>query len=354
MRNSRTLGMAAIALAALWATAAIASPQMDYKEIYKNASPGVVLIACMGDGYGSTGTGSVVREDGLVLTNAHVILDRGAPFKRLYVFLKPARVNGKARNDLQHRYNAKLLSYSEPLDLALVQIIDPPDNHQALPLADSSEIGIGEATVAIGHPEQGAKWTLTTGSVSAEWDDFQKTKGKDVFQMQTPLNRGNSGGPLLDYRGYQIGVNTAIARKAEDGLAIVGVNFAVKANVAKKYIEDQGYQVVAPQPGNVVEEGPAYAAAPPPPPPPPPEPPPATEKEATEPPPKAEETTQVAQAKPLPKKAPVTKKKFVAHKGGAKNTKPEGTQLTEAEIFKKVEKNMKKLGDDIANEIFGR
>jgi len=347
MRNG-LITATAVALALFWSASASAQPQMNYKDLYKNASPGVVLIACMGDGYGSTGTGSVVREDGLILTNAHVILDRGAPFKRVYVFLKPARVNGKPRNDLQHRYDAKLLSYSEPLDLALVQMINPPDSLQALPLADSSDIGIGEATVAIGHPEQGAKWTLTTGAISAEWDDFQKTKGKDVFQMQTPLNRGNSGGPLLDYRGYQIGVNTAIARKAEDGLAIVGVNFAVKANVAKKYIRDQGYEVVAPQKGakNVTEQGPAYAEPPPPPPPPPPEPPkPAT---ADDPP------TEVVKAKPLPKKAPVRKKKFVAHKKGAKNSKPPGTQISEAELFKKVEKNMKKLGDDIANEIFGK
>jgi len=79
--------------------------------------------------------------------------------------------------------------------------------------------------------------------VSAEIDDFNGTKGKNVFQMETAVNRGNSGGPLLDYRGYLIGINSMIARESKDGLAIVGINFAIKADAAIKWMAEQDVYV---------------------------------------------------------------------------------------------------------------
>jgi serine protease Do len=94
--------------------------------------------------------------------------------------------------------------------------------------------------VAIGHPEQGGLWTLTTGTISAEFENFNATKGKSVFQTETGLNRGNSGGPLLDTDGRMIGVNTAIARVAPDGMPITSISFSLKSNVAKQWLRDQG------------------------------------------------------------------------------------------------------------------
>jgi serine protease Do len=67
--------------------------------------------------------------------------------------------------------------------------------------------------------------------------------GKHVFQTETGLNRGNSGGPLIDENGQQIGVNTSMARKAKDGLAITSISFAVKSSVAKEWLAKQGVQV---------------------------------------------------------------------------------------------------------------
>jgi hypothetical protein len=61
-----------------------------------------------------------------------------------------------------------------------------------------------------------------------------------VFQTETGLNRGNSGGPLLDTDGRMIGVNTAIARVAPDGLPITSISFSLKSNVAKQWLRDQG------------------------------------------------------------------------------------------------------------------
>ena len=115
-----------------------------------------------------------------------------------------------------------------------------PERFQVLELDDSDKAEIGDRVVAIGHPEQGGLWTLTTGTISAEFENFNATKGKSVFQTETGLNRGNSGGPLLDAYGRMIGVNTAIARVAPDGLPITSISFSLKSNVAKRWLRDQG------------------------------------------------------------------------------------------------------------------
>jgi serine protease Do len=94
--------------------------------------------------------------------------------------------------------------------------------------------------VAIGHQEQGGLWTLTTGVISAEVDNFNCVKGKQVFHTETGLNRGNSGGPLLDGEGWMIGVNTAIARVASDGLPITSIGFSLKSSVARPWLREQG------------------------------------------------------------------------------------------------------------------
>jgi serine protease Do len=109
-----------------------------------------------------------------------------------------------------------------------------------LELDDSDRIEIGDRVVAIGHPEQGGLWTLTTGTISAEFENFNATKGKSVFQTEAGLNRGNSGGPLLDTDGRMIGINTAIARLSSDGLPITSISFSLKSNVAKRWLRDQG------------------------------------------------------------------------------------------------------------------
>ena len=113
---------------------------------------------------------------------------------------------------------------------------------ELLPVVEVGESGrawIGERVGAIGHPEQGGLGTLTTGVISAEFDNFNGVKGKHVFQTETGLNRGNSGGPLLDGEGRMIGVNTAIARVASDGLPITSISFSLKSNVAAQWLREQ-------------------------------------------------------------------------------------------------------------------
>ena len=238
------------------------------KEIYQGVSPGVVLLFASessGSGSGSAGTGSIITEDGLIITNAHIFTRKDSSIMpNIYVFLKPDRVTGDTQEDLRRRYKGKVLAYDVPLDLALVKIekVDVP--LAQVGFGDSDKIVVGDQAYAIGHPEQGGLWSLTTGVISAHHRNYAKVPGKNLFQTEASINRGNSGGPLLDEGGAMIGINSMIARKAEDGLAITAVNFAIKSNVAIRWINGQGYRVgaleaAAPEPRQepVKEEPPA-------------------------------------------------------------------------------------------------
>ncbi|NQU63107.1 MAG: trypsin-like peptidase domain-containing protein, partial [SAR324 cluster bacterium] len=154
----------------------------------------------------------------------------------LYVFMKPETVTGDTKKDLILGHSAEVLAINPDFDLALVQIIKPPADLTVLPLSDLTEVGIGEPTVAIGHPTGGACWTLTTGKISASWKDYGNRQGWDIFQTETSLNPGNSGGPLLDGSGAVVGVNTFIKRQGKDGMALAGLNFAVKSTTARNWI----------------------------------------------------------------------------------------------------------------------
>ncbi len=214
------------------------------REVYEQASPAVVMVMGHSDSGkgGSGGTGSIIQPDGVVLTNAHVVIEEktGKPYPRLSVFLKPARVSGDTKTDLARMVRAKLVAYSAPLDLALLKLESVTAPLPVIDLSDSDRTKIGDRVIAIGHPEQGGLWTLTTGVISAEVDNFNGVKGKHVFQTETSLNRGNSGGPLVDSEGHMIGVNTAIARVAPDGMPITSISFSLKSSVARQWLREQG------------------------------------------------------------------------------------------------------------------
>ena len=216
----------------VWSTV-VSGKELSPREIYEQASPAVVMVMGHADSgrKGSGGTGSIIQSDGLVLTNAHVVIEEqtGKPFARLSVFLKPARVTGESKSDLSRMVRAKVLAYSQPLDLALLKLDGVAEPLPVVDVSESGQARVGDRVVAIGHPEQGGLWTLTTGVISAEVDNFNGVKGKHVFQTETGINRGNSGGPLLDGEGHMVGVNTAIARVASDGLPIMSISFSLKA-----------------------------------------------------------------------------------------------------------------------------
>ena len=218
--------------------------ELSPREIYEQTSPAVVMVMGHPESgkSGSGGTGSIIHPDGLVLTNAHVIIEEktGKPYPRLSVFLKPARVTGDSKVDLARMLRARVVGYSSPLDLALLKLEGVSGPLPTIDLSESDRARIGDRVIAIGHPEQGGLWTLTTGVISAEVDNFNGVKGKHVFQTETGLNRGNSGGPLVDSEGRMVGVNTAIARVAADGLPITSISFSLKSTVAKQWLREQG------------------------------------------------------------------------------------------------------------------
>lgn len=244
MRNRRLFNMVLFAfvtgLVFVYATAFALTP----KEIYQRISPGVVFIyASEGSGKGSGGTGSIISRDGLVVTNAHIFArDSSRIISDLWIFLKPERVTGNTKRDLTRRYKAKIVAYDLKLDLALLEIVNTDTALTQVSFGDSGGITVGDQAYAIGHPEQGGLWSLTTGVISAYRSDYGGIPGKDLFQTEASINRGNSGGPLLNEQGLMIGINSMIARKAADGLTITDVNFAIKSNVALAWLNAKGYR----------------------------------------------------------------------------------------------------------------
>jgi serine protease Do len=209
---------------------------------------------------GELGTGSIIA-GGQVLTNAHVVIrdSTGRPYETIRVYLKPERVSGDPKKDLKNPVIARVTRSDRELDLALLQPDEALAAGAALALGDADALETGDPVVAIGHPEQGGLWTLSSGVVSTVVADLGGVAGKDVIQTDASINRGNSGGPLLDRTGAQIGVNTSMARKAADGLTITSVNFSVKSSVVKRWLEQREDRVAA---RTVPAAPPAQAPAP--------------------------------------------------------------------------------------------
>lgn len=230
--------LSALLWLALLSPTALAAPRpLTPREIYKTYGKGVVLVfATDGSAQGSAGTGSIITKDGQVITNAHVVAKDGRPYRRLFIYLKPDKLRGSMKDDLRHRYKATLVDLNVDLDVALLRMVNPPADLTHISFVDPDDVEIGEPVVAIGHPETGGLWTLTTGSISSVVADFHRVKGKDVFQTETSVNRGNSGGPLLNAYGHMVGINTSISRRAQDGLAITDINFSLKSSVAVDWL----------------------------------------------------------------------------------------------------------------------
>jgi len=216
------------------------------KEVYGTYSPSVVVIrALRAGGGGMIGAGSIIAGEGLVITNAHVIIDKrtGMPYSRIRVSLKPARLTGRSSRDLSLSHKAVALYYDKKLDLALLRVQGLPSGTRIISLAAPDTVMVGTEVIAIGHPEQGGFWSLTYGRISGEMSDYGGVAGKDVYQTDTSVNRGNSGGPLLDGLGRMVAVNSNMARVGRGGIPITGVNFAIKSSVVKRWLGRQGLTV---------------------------------------------------------------------------------------------------------------
>jgi S1-C subfamily serine protease len=168
------------------------------------------------------GTGFIWDANGYIVTNYHVIENA----RKVTVTLK----NGK-------KVNAKVIGAEPRKDIALLKIDDTKGLPQGFSssMADSSQLVVGQKTLAIGNPFE-LNHTLTTGIVSALNRTFPSPVGitiRDMIQTDAAINPGNSGGPLMDSRGYLIGMNTAIYSQSGSS---AGVGFAVPANTIKRIV----------------------------------------------------------------------------------------------------------------------
>lgn len=242
-----------LAVALLAASAAQAAPLADFRDLVKSAMPAVVNISTerteqmraprspfelfrghpdldrflgpFEDFYNqaprerktaSLGSGFIISPDGYIVTNNHVV--EGADV---------IRVNMGTRKNQQ--YPAEVIGTDPETDLALIKI--KADNLPFLRFGDSDALEVGEWVVAIGSP-LGLDHTVTAGIVSAKGRNIQSGSYDDYLQTDASINRGNSGGPLLNMQGEVIGINTAIAQRAQ------GIGFAIPSVMAKRIITD--------------------------------------------------------------------------------------------------------------------
>jgi hypothetical protein len=199
---------------------------LSLAAVISRADPAVVTIAAYlpgkERGYGS---GSILREDGLIVTNRHVI----AAARKITVGIAG------------HGYRRAQVIAADPLrDLALLKVRarDLPVLHLA-----RRPVSAGDDVIAIGSP-MGLAHSVTKGIVSST----RRTRdGVDFLQTDVSINPGNSGGPLLNARGEIVGINTFIIRESER-IALTGLNFAVAVSYVRELAADHGFALPEPPP----------------------------------------------------------------------------------------------------------
>lgn len=209
---------------------ATATDEQNNIEIYRTLAPGVVNVHSTSyarDFFGfvepqeGSGSGSVIDQEGNILTNYHVI--EGAT--------KLAVSFGGQKN-----YAAQLVGGDPDTDLAVIRLIEKPRQPlTVIALGDSDKLEVGQKVLAIGNPF-GLDRTLTTGVISGLQRPIRARNNRPIegaIQTDASINPGNSGGPLLDSHGRMIGINSQILSPSG---ASAGVGFAVPVNIAKRIV----------------------------------------------------------------------------------------------------------------------
>ena len=181
---------------------------LSVAEIVENASPSVVHIVTSSN----TGTGFIVNEDGLVVTNAHVV----ESYDQVVV-----------QSATGERYRGSVVEHHPRLDVAYVQV-EANRNFSPIAIGDSNTVRVGDDVIAIGFPlgrALGQEPTVSVGIISA--------KRNDRLQTDASLNPGNSGGPLLDMFGQVVGVVVSRVETNRAGRPVAGIGFAIPINVAQ-------------------------------------------------------------------------------------------------------------------------
>lgn len=208
---------------------ATSTDEQNNIEVYRTLSPGVVFIHSTSyarDFFGfmepqeGSGSGSILDQQGNILTNYHVI----AGAQKLSVSL-----GGKD-------YAARVVGGDPDTDLAVIRLTEKPTGAlTVIPLGDSDKLVVGQKVLAIGNPF-GLDRTLTTGVISGLQRPIRARNNRLIegaIQTDASINPGNSGGPLLDSRGRMIGINSQILSPSGSS---AGVGFAVPVSIAKRVV----------------------------------------------------------------------------------------------------------------------
>jgi serine protease Do len=203
---------------------AITTPDggMDVQAILEQVEESVVTIETAGvaneGAFDGGGTGVILSEDGLIMTNAHVIAQSGAIRVRMF--------DGAT-------FDAALVGSEPSADLAVIRIEGAQDLTPAA-LGSSASLVVGEPVIAIGNAlNLGGQPSVTTGIVSAVNRTLDGPQGplSDLIQTDAAINPGNSGGPLVDSTGAVAGINTAILEDSQN------IGFAIAIDRAKPIID---------------------------------------------------------------------------------------------------------------------
>jgi serine protease Do len=163
----------------------------------------------------SLGTGFIIRDDGLIVTNNHVIA--GADI-----------INVQLSDDSKKTFEAKVIGSDERTDIALIKITSK-EKLPFLQMGSSKDTEVGEWVAAFGNPF-GNGHTMTKGIISAKGRDINEINKFPLLQTDAPINPGNSGGPLVNTKGLVIGVNSAIDARAQ------GIGFAIPIDEVKSIL----------------------------------------------------------------------------------------------------------------------
>ncbi len=187
-------------------------------HVVETVSPAVISVSGRGaNGRGGGGSGFIVTPDGYAITNSHVVDDRPK--------LEAETVEGD-------RLRVEIIGDDPATDLAIVRLAA-----SGLPyaqLGDSDALRVGQLVIAMGSPF-GFQSTVSTGVVSALGRSMRARDGRlieNIVQHAAPINPGNSGGPLVDSRGFVVGINTAIIAMAQ------GLGFAIPSNTAEWVLQE--------------------------------------------------------------------------------------------------------------------
>src|SRR3984957_7591830 len=230
-RNPVSVG--AVRLAAVSGNTELDATEAENVRIYKQAAQAVASVTTRTMEYDfffnpvpveGAGSGFLIDNAGHILTNFHVV--QGAQAIEV-VF----------GGEDQTRYKAKMIGADSRNDIALIQIDTTGHKLTRLTLGDSKNLMVGQRVLAIGNPF-GFQGTLTTGVVSSLGRTVQtgdNTFIDEAIQTDASINRGNSGGPLLNSHGDVIGINSAIVSPSETS---AGIGFAIPVNTARRVADD--------------------------------------------------------------------------------------------------------------------